>query len=192
MPPFRGADTGHITSPLPQPYHLEVTFHQVTELRTVLKGWWGSVPAEIGALGLSGTPSKLQRQLVNRGCLAPRSLKCSWLWCWWVCTSVGAGMTPLSCHGARMWLGQTTGSGRWEVSPGPAPLPCPRAEHCLCPGWGCRYLTLTGFGGASPGYCSWPRGPLLRLCRQKPAQALGLEPLPGRRSGGHPGECWSG
>lgn len=97
-------------------------------------------------------------------------------------------MTPLSWHGARVWLGQTMGSGRWEVLLGPAPLPCPKAEHCLCPGWGCRYLTLTGFGGISPEYCFWPLAPLLGLCQQKPAQALGLELLPGARHGEHPGE----
>lgn len=100
-------------------------------------------------------------------------------------------MTPPSWHGARMWLGQTTGSGTWEVLLGPAPLLSPKAEHYLWPGWGCRYLTVTGFGGASPGYCFWPLAPLLRLCQQKPAQALGLELLPGRSNGEHLGEGWS-
>lgn len=84
-------------------------------------------------------------------------------------------MTPLSWHGARVRLGQTSGSGRRGVVLGPAPLPCPKAELCLCLGWGCRYLALKGFGGASPGCRFWPLGP--------PPQAMPAEASPGSEAG---------
>lgn len=91
------------------------SFHQVTELWTVLKGWWGSVPAEIKIL-------ELQRQLGKREHPAPRSVKCRRPRCQWVSTNVGAGMSPPPArHGARAWLGQAADPGRWEVLLGPAP-----------------------------------------------------------------------
>lgn len=120
------------------------SFHQVRELWTMLKGCQGSVPAEIKVLGLTvmHTP-KTAKAAWEKGASGPLLLKM-------LVDMVLVGLhlsgcwdDPCARHGARTWLGEATGPGRWEVLLGPAPAHTNAstattswAECCLWPGWG--------------------------------------------------------
>lgn len=99
-----------------------VSFHQVMELWTTLKGWQGSVPAEIKILGLTvmHTP-EAAKAVWEKGASGPSLLKMLT-----AMEPVGVHLSgcwdePSAWHGARTWLGQATDPGWWEVLLVPAP-----------------------------------------------------------------------
>lgn len=88
----------------------------------MLKGWWGSVSPGIKILGLTVMHAPEAAEAAwKKGASGLSLLKM-------LTAMVLAGVHLCGCwddppawHGARTWLGQATGPGRWEVLLGPAP-----------------------------------------------------------------------